>query len=52
MPTDYDNASISDLIDDFVMQEITFDEVIKINKKVIYNIKNEDITSRIRWNTG
>ena len=35
MSTDYDNASIGDLIDDFVIQEITFNEVIKINKNKI-----------------
>ena len=36
MSTDYDNASIGDLIDDFVIQEITFNEVIKINKNKIF----------------
>lgn len=35
MSTDYDNASIGDLIDDFLIQEITFNEVIKINKNKI-----------------
>ena len=47
MPTDYDNASISDLIDDFVMQEITFDEVIKINKNKIEKLIFE-CTKRVR----
>ena len=47
MPTDYDNASISDLIDDFVIQEITFDEVIKINKNKIEKLIFE-CTKRVR----
>lgn len=47
MATDYDNASISDLIDDFVMQEITFDEVIKINKNKIEKLIFE-CTKRVR----
>ena len=47
MPTDYDNASISDLINDFVIQEITFDEVIKINKNKIEKLIFE-CTKRVR----
>ena len=39
MSTDYDNASTSDLIDDFVIPEITFNEVIKINKNKIEKSK-------------
>jgi len=41
MSTDYDNASISDLIDDFVIQEITFNEVVKINKNKIEKLISE-----------
>tara|TARA_B100001996_G_scaffold380319_1_gene367548 strand:- start:907 stop:1737 length:831 start_codon:yes stop_codon:yes gene_type:complete len=47
MSTDYDNASTSDLIDDFVIPEITFNEVIKINKNKIEKLIFE-CTKRIR----
>ena len=47
MSTDYDNASIGDLIDDFVIQEITFNEVIKINKNKIEKLIFE-CANRIR----
>tara|TARA_B100000945_G_scaffold8046_1_gene6571 strand:+ start:1561 stop:2391 length:831 start_codon:yes stop_codon:yes gene_type:complete len=44
MPINYDNASISDLIDDFVIPEITFNDVIKTNKikieKLIFECVN------------
>ena len=49
MSTDYDNASIGDLIDDFVIQEITFNEVIKINKNKIEKLIFE-CAKRIRNN--
>ena len=47
MSKDYDNASIGDLIDDFVIQEITFHEVIKINKNKIEKLIFE-CANRIR----